>query len=336
MDKKIEQKMKKTIIITSIFQSTKSVNAFSNLRDFDVIVIGDRKSPEKYNNDKVEFLSVKNQINLNYSLANELPFNHYCRKNIGYIYAIKNGSDLIIDTDDDNVPYEDWGFPEFEGLFDCSEENFGFVNVYSLFTKQHIWPRGLPLKYIKKVNPLLKGGNINKKTIAIGVWQGLADDDPDVDAIYRLIDNSSCFFEKRAPVVLGKGTICPYNSQNSATRKELFPLLYLPSTVTFRFTDILRSLVAQPIMWLYDYQLGFTHATVIQERNPHDYSKDFISEIPCFIQSENVVDIVLSSISASKDIKDNFFQAYLSLSRNNIVTEKELPLVESWLKDISI
>ena len=69
----------------------------------------------------------------------------------------------------------------------------------------------------------------------------------------------------------------PYNTQNTATRKELFPLLYLPAYVTFRFTDILRGLIAQPIMWLYDYHLGYSGATVTQKRNAHDYFEDFQS-----------------------------------------------------------
>ena len=41
--------------------------------------------------------------------------------------------------------------------------------------------------------------------------------------------------------------------------------MYLPTFVTFRFTDILRSYVAQPIMWNAGYRLGFTNATVTQK-----------------------------------------------------------------------
>ena len=59
-------------------------------------------------------------------------------------------------------------------------------------------------------------------------------------------------------MVLGTGTMSPFNTQNTLIRKELFALLYLPTYVTFRFTDILRGLVAQPIMWAAGYALGFT------------------------------------------------------------------------------
>jgi len=117
-------------------------------------------------------------------------------------------------------------------------------------------------------------------------------------------------------------------------RKELFPLLYLPCYVTFRFTDILRSLVSQPIMWLYDYHLGFTNATVIQKRNPHDYLKDFVSEIPAYKHTEEVVHLVSKVVSPSETIESNLYNAYVALEKKNIVNEKELQTLEAWLMDV--
>jgi hypothetical protein len=117
--------------------------------------------------------------------------------------------------------------------------------------------------------------------------------------------------------------------------KELFPLLYLPCFVTFRFTDILRGLVAQPIMWLHGYTLGFTNATVVQKRNPHDYFKDFISEIPMYTQGESVIDIVSAAISSSNSISENLYKAYEALEKEGIVTAKELEVLALWLEEIS-
>ena len=37
--------------------------------------------------------------------------------------------------------------------------------------------------------------------------------------------------------MLGSGTISPFNSQNTLFTRAVFPLLYLPTYVTFRFTD---------------------------------------------------------------------------------------------------
>jgi hypothetical protein len=324
-------KVKRSIIITSIFPSTKAVDSYSKYESFKTIVVGDKKSPAEYNNANVTFLSVEKQSELGYAVNNELPFNHYCRKNIGYVFAIKEGAEVIIDTDDDNIPYTDWSFPDFNGEFDQLNFNLGFINIYNFFTDQNIWPRGLPLN---KISIKLDDKQLQRRSCTIGIWQGLVDEDPDVDAIYRLINNTPCYFKKRAPVVLNYGTISPFNSQNTSWRKELFPLLYLPSTVTFRFTDILRAYVAQPIMWLFDYSLGFTQAIVKQERNPHDYMKDFESEIPCYLRGENVIEIVSKKISSSYSIYDNLVIAYEELHKNGIVEKNEIVLVNSWINDL--
>ena len=169
----------------------------------------------------------------------------------------------------------------------------------------------------------------------IGIWQGLADSDPDVDAIYRLIDNTEVFFDKRSPVVLAEGTLCPFNSQNTAVRQELFPLLYLPAYVTFRFTDILRGLVAQPIMWAHGYRLGFTEATVLQVRNPHDYMKDFESEIPCYLHPNHVIAAVTRAIDKGNTVSENLRLAYAELAKENIVTAQEIELLDLWLADVA-
>jgi hypothetical protein len=324
--------MKKYIVITSIFNPTEAVYAFSKMIDYRLIVVGDTKTPKDWHCENVDFMPIDQQEAYNYELTKVLPYNHYCRKMLGYIKAIKNGAEYIVDTDDDNIPKENWNFPGFENKFDFVSENKGFVNIYQLYTKDKIWPRGLPLKLINRQFEL--GKDLTLNDCKVGIWQGLADEDPDVDAIYRLTNDTPCYFEEREPVVLGKGTISPFNTQNTIIRKELFPLLYLPTYVTFRYTDILRGLVAQPIMWLYGYKLGFTNATVIQKRNPHDYMKDFISEIPMYETCEKVIELVSRVISSSDCIENNLYKAYNALLIENIVTNKEMITLEAWLKDL--
>lgn len=319
------------IIITSINPPTEAVIKFSRINNHHLIVVGDKKSPTDYKHSGVDFISIDNQQKLNFKLNSKLPFNHYCRKMIGYLKAIKSDAECIIDTDDDNIPYNDWSFPLFEGVFESTVENLGFINIYKAFTPQKIWPRGMPLRLI---NSDIKW-DLKKLYCNVGIWQGLADEDPDVDAIYRLTNDMPCKFNNRPPIVCKNGTISPFNTQNTMIRKELFPLLYLPTTVTFRYTDILRGLVAQPIMWLYGYELGFTSATVFQKRNPHDYFKDFLSEIPMYETTEKVIDLVSDSIEGSKSIFDNLYSAYNSLCQNNIVKPEELDVLEAWLTDLN-
>ncbi|SMM99362.1 protein transglucosylase [uncultured Candidatus Thioglobus sp.] len=324
--------MKKAIVITSIFKPTVAVQAFAKNPDYQLIVVGDKKTPKDWYCKNVDYISVAQQQNLGYQLSKVLPFNHYCRKMLGYLQAIKSGAEYIIDTDDDNIPKPNFAFPELEQSFDCIAENKGFINIYQLFTQQNIWPRGLPLELISKQFQL--EDTLSTQPCKIGVWQGLADEDPDVDAVYRLSNDQPCYFNERPPVVLGKGTIAPFNSQNTLIRKELFALMYLPTSVTFRFTDILRGLIAQPIMWLYGYQLGFSHATVIQKRNAHDYMEDFASEIPMYTQSNKAIELVMGAISASDSIESNLYNAYLSLLAAKIVHPQEMLTLDAWLEDM--
>jgi hypothetical protein len=328
------QIMKNSIVITSIFDPTEAVIAFSKMSNYTLIVVGDKKTPSDWVCDNVTYLSLEIQNDIGKHLNKVLPFNHYSRKMLGYLYAITNEADIIIDTDDDNIPKENWGFPAFNGIFDYIPDNKGHINIYSLYTNQKIWPRGLPLRLINKKNDIKT--DLFTKEVRVGVWQGLADEDPDVDAIYRLTLDIPCTFYERKPVVLGYNTITPFNTQNTVIRKELFPLLYLPTYVTFRFTDILRGLVAQPIMWAMGYHLGFVNATVVQIRNPHDYFKDFISEIPMYQNAEKVTDIVSHVVSKDESVSSNLYKAYEALKDNDIVSDQELITLKAWLNDLDL
>ena len=320
--------MDKFIVITSIFPPSEAIEKFAMLKDWKVILVGDKKTTADWDYPGVTYLSPERQQEVASKFSGLLPWNSYTRKNIGYLHAIKQGARVIYESDDDNIPLNNWvNEPEFsvdaELISDAS-----FVNIYSYFTDKKVWPRGLPLRCVldAEVPKVASAGKLD-----IGVWQYLADEDPDVDAIYRLTINTPIYFKWRAPLVLDQGACCPFNSQNTYFRREVFPLLYLPSTVTFRFTDILRGLVAQPILWAASYHLGFAGATVLQKRNPHDYLKDFESEIPCYLSAETVVQIAKESVSRDQSIPENLRSVYRALADKEIVAEKELEILSCWL-----
>ena len=67
-----------------------------------VVVVGDKKTPhETYINENIEYISDETMECFK-NFDKKLPYNHYCRKNLGYLYSIMNGSEIIFDTDDDN------------------------------------------------------------------------------------------------------------------------------------------------------------------------------------------------------------------------------------------
>ena len=327
--------MKKFIIITSINSPTKAVLRFSKLNDWQLVVVGDKKTPKNWSCKNTIYISPADQEKLGFNISKILPWNHYCRKMIGYLYAIKNGADIIVDTDDDNIPNKNWDFPPLYGVFDLTSKNLNFINIYNNFSSKKIWPRGLPLEKINKLQKINNKIYKTNKLSQIGIWQGLADEDPDVDAIYRLVDNTPCYFNKRSPVVLNEGTVSPFNSQNTLFTKEFFMLLFLPAFVTFRTTDIMRGLVAQPILWTKNFRLGFTQATVIQKRNPHDYLKDFKSEVPLFLNSQKILNIATESVNKSNKNEINLMNIYKNLYKEKLVEKKELELLKAWILDIN-
>jgi hypothetical protein len=319
------------IVVTSIFPPTEAVRAFARLPEWHMIVVGDQKTPPEWALDGVTYLSPSAQEALGFETTKLLPWNHYARKVVGYLYAIRDGANVIADTDDDNIPKDGWASPEFEGEFDVITGS-GFVNVYRHFTDAFVWPRGYPLRLLRAEEA---GTAVSRQAAKIGVWQFLADSDPDVDAVYRLVFDRPITFTERAPLVLDHGVVCPFNSQNTIFARDAFPLLYLPAFVTFRFTDILRSLVAQPVLWAHGLKLAFGSATVRQERNPHDYLKDFADEVPMYLHTEAALEAAMAATSTELSMAQNLSAVYERLADRGIVEPRERLLLDAWLNDVA-
>ena len=48
-------------------------------------------------------MSGKDQAQINSTFIRQLPWNSFGRKNVGYVYAISQGAEVIFDFDDDNI-----------------------------------------------------------------------------------------------------------------------------------------------------------------------------------------------------------------------------------------
>lgn len=321
--------MKKYIVITTINEKTKALSEFEKIDDWHLIIVGDKKSKPIENSQNLTFLSVEDQKKLGFSVVEHLPYNHYTRKNIGYLYAIREGAEVIYDTDDDNLPYPYWKLENFQ-CGNIIESEYDFVNIYRHFSNEKIWPRGFPLDLI---NAKDKIEVTSSKPLKVGIWQGLADLDPDVDAIYRLVFNQPVTFERKDSVILPEGKYCPFNSQNTFWAKEAFPFLYLPATTSFRFTDILRGYIAQRLLWAGGMHLGFHEATVFQERNVHDFMKDFRDEIECYLNTRPAIES-FARLKLTNEPLGNFRIAYQQLHLDGLISADEISIVEAWLTDL--
>jgi hypothetical protein len=325
---------KKCIIITTINKYTDTFIEKYIDYDFDIIIVGDLKTPhDSYENKQLIYLHPEKTYN---NIIMNLPFNHYCRKNIGYLYAINNNYDIIFDTDDDNCPLDN--FFDWENMNKNKIELIiepKYPNIYSLFTHLHIWPRGYPLELINKQDKIKTTFDINIENI--GIFQSIANGDPDVDSIFRLTNQNYSLdinFDDNKAFILNKNIYTQANTQITFwVCKELFHLLYIPSTVSFRFCDILKMYIAQKCMWEYNKLLCYISPIVKQIRNNHNLMNDFISEYSMFINVFKIIDVIFENIKLNGDMSDIII-IYTELLKYNIVEEKEILLLNEWLKII--
>jgi hypothetical protein len=113
--------------------------------------------------------------------------------------------------------------------------------------------------------------------------------------------------------------------------------MYLPSTCTFRMTDIWRSLVAQQCLWELGQGVTFHPPEVDQERNAHDLMRDFEDEVPGYLLNERIARVLAETkLRAGVDgVTDNLVRCYEALVGGGILRKEELGMVRAWVEDLS-
>jgi hypothetical protein len=149
----------------------------------------------------------------------------YARKNVGYLLALQQGAQVSTETDDDNLPRAAfWRALAHSVMAPCAT-GAGWTNKSCYFTDAHIWPRAFPLE---AVAPPPRAALLTR-TVDRLIQQGLADENPDVDAVYRMTQPLPLKFERSKPVAPGASAWCPFNSPSTIWFSDALPLLYLPS-----------------------------------------------------------------------------------------------------------
>lgn len=298
------------------------------------VVIGDTKSPADFTLDGAEFLSVATQEKSGLKFASLCPTRHYARKNIGYLLAIRDGAEIIIETDDDNFPRPPFFAPRQRQHNGAVVTAPGWANLYRYFTQSMIWPRGLPLDQVH--TGLTDFEDLKTAAVDCPIQQGLADANPDVDAIYRLLLPLPQNFRADRRLALAPGAWCPFNSQNTTWWPDAYPLLYLPAYCSFRMTDIWRSFVALRIAAANGWHVLFHEATVWQERNDHNLMRDFADEVPGYLNNARIRETLeaLTLDAGAAHIPANLRRCYEALVKLGVVGAEELPLLDAWLGDL--
>lgn len=329
------------VVITTIQEPTRGIAAMAAQalsQGFPFIVVGDRKSPETWRCEGTHYYSYAKQQRLSFQIASQLPPDTYARKMFGYLLAAQQGVEWIRETDDDNIPYASFYQTIPQSLEGRSpQDDSGWLNVYPFFTDRFVWPRGYPLQRVERtsVQSLLTDSvTVN----APYILQSLADGDPDVDAVYRMTasNQSEIIFEANVPLVLNHGNWSPFNSQATTWPVTLLPLMYLPTTCSFRMTDIWRSFIAQRLLPGLDAHLIITQSTVYQERNNHVLIHDFSDEIEGYLGYEKFVSVLDSTTigGTPHTLLDDLSCLYGALTSQGFFSESEIPVLTAWLADM--
>ena len=109
----------------------------------------------------------------------------------------------------------------------------------------------------------------------------------------------------------------------------MFYAMYLPISVTFRYTDILRGFVALYQLWKNNKTIKFTFPTATQDRNIHDLNKDYESEVPMYNTAALVIDLLNNNKNATIQ------EMYAILEQNLIVDKNELDVLNEWINIIN-
>jgi hypothetical protein len=298
-------------------------------------LIGDVPSPADFSLDGCDFYSLERQRAAGLGITQLLPLRHYARKNIGYLLAMQTRPNMLLETDDDNMPLPEFWAPRKQEHHVKAVSGTGWTNVLAYFSEANVWPRGLPLDAIRA--PLPRFETLLEAKSDCPIQQGIVDGDPDVDAIFRLVSPSpGCFLPDRR-VALGAGAWCPFNSQNTAWFPKAYPLLYLPSYCSFRMTDIWRSFVAQRIAWENGWSVLFRGPDVYQDRNEHNLMQDFADEVPGYLYNRLIGEklAALKLEPGLETLGENLIRCYEELVRHTFVGKQEIALVKAWVQDLA-
>lgn len=315
-----------------------------------IVVVGDKQGPVSYpiaaGAPHIVFLSAAQQqkIFADSRVAKATPWNHFGRKNIGFLYAIQHGALMIFDFDDDNILNCDGNrpvspLPSRETRWCSPSHAFRTFNPYSALgtSVKGTWPRGLPLTDYKGGATRACNTITAPHRAEIAVFQSAANGDPDVDAIYRLTRELPFSYAPNAPaVLLPKWVLTPYNAQATVhTAGALWGVL-LPITVPGRVSDIWRGYAAQRLFWDLDLSVAYTPAKVFQDRNVHNYLADLQSEQDLYLKAGTLVDFLREWTCPAErpSVPACMETLWIELYERDYLQEADVQLVQAWLAEL--
>jgi hypothetical protein len=332
---------RKALVVTTIRIPSLLVEYAKNFKRYEhqgvyFIIVGDLKTPEQevhkvaralekegYEAYFLDKHSQKEWLKQFPKLDEIIPYNSDNRRNIGFLFAVEKGCDLIISIDDDNyVTEEDYLLSHSvvgkELELPCVSSENGWFNPCSLLEvdpPRVIYSRGYP--YIKrfkeeKITYRREHGRI---VLNMGLWLG----HPDVDAITNLNGLVKVVKMKDSVdrIMLAPGTYSPINTQNTCFHKRMLPCYYyivmganIKGLTLDRYGDIWSGLFAKKCADSVGDRFSIGEPLTYHDRNPHNLFKDLMNELWGIIITDKLVQELKKIDLSSK----NYFDCYLELA----------------------
>lgn len=361
----------KWVVLTTIYEPSEAVRVVAVLlSDWCMVVVADTKTPQNYvkdadfNTERLVFLSVEEQQRLaaQNPFVAQIPYQSFARKNIGYLYAIQQNATIVLDLDDDNIltlssdgNSSDSHVAESLEIFSGMAQRTMQVQTVDMPPKYShralnpfplmganisgTWPRGLPLHLVKNAEAMGLPGDIQVLPLSnFGVIQSVCNQDPDVDAVYRLTRPLPFSFLGNTSIAIPKGLYAPYNAQATLHFPSMYWGLYLPMTVTGRVSDIWRSYIVQRLMRDLAVSLDviYSPALVTQVRNAHDYIGDMAAEQHLYVRTEAFLEFLDEWHSNKKTLWGRIQDLWIALYERQYVELNDVVGIQDWLRTLHL
>ncbi len=306
--------MKKIIVTTTINPPTEAILQFCKKKDWDIVIVGDRKTPhEAYEKlcteyPQVTYMNPALQEKKYKALSDSIGWNSIQRRSIGFIEAYGMGADILATVDDDNIPYEHWGENVYIGSeidVECFGAENGYFDPLSVTNAAHLWHRGYPIEHVQTKNKVTSLGKVKRKVL---VQADLWDGDPDIDAIARIafrpnvtLDVQEFFCTKQ---------FSPFNSQNTFIHRSIIPF-YMMLPHIGRMDDIWAAYMVQK---QFPDSVIYGPASVTQARNMHNLVADLEQEIIGYRNTLKFIEGTYALPEETKKAYDAYRRCFASLT----------------------
>lgn len=336
------------IVVAALGPPTREIRALASLGGWQLLAVGGSETPPDWKVSGAIFLSLDYQATLGYRINTYLPYNSFLRKNVGYLFAVQHGAQKIYDGDDKASVLGG----SLDSVFDVELQgrksrrepllqyrtlpNRTVVNPFIHFGQQSVWPRGLPLEFVRHISPDISYNEVFRGHQII--QQGLANGLPDVDSIFYNTRRShdelfNIRFDPGAPpVALPHGTMTPCNAFNTLFHSPGFWGLMLPVTVTTKAADIVRGYWAQRILWEIGGMLVVYPPTV--ERVDTAEPSSFLDEKDLHSEAGRLINFLVKWRSPKETLFEKILHLSHAMGQAGFWGAQDVELTAAWLKDL--